>query len=96
MVKIATLICNKYCITIHIQSITETIMRTITNISLPPQMATFVEQTIATGKYASKSEFFRSLLRPLMDEWLTQEIEQSRHELASGKGKQLHSLRDLR
>lgn len=84
------------CITIHIQFITDTIMRIITNISLPSQMASFVDQTVATGKYASKSEFFRSLLRPLMDEWLAQEINQSHQELVSGKGKQLHSLHDLR
>lgn len=36
--------------------------RTI-NISVPPAMAEYVEQEVATGAYASVSDFFRTLIR---------------------------------
>ena len=71
-------------------------MRTIVNISIPAQLNTVVEKEVATGKYASKSEFFRSLLRSWMEAKLALELEESRKELKAGKGKILTSLSDLR
>lgn len=38
-------------------------MRQIINISLPASMAEFVEKSVKEGGYASKSEFFRTILR---------------------------------
>jgi len=38
-------------------------MRAIINISLPEPMAALIETAVASGKYSTKSEFFRSLLR---------------------------------
>lgn len=70
-------------------------MRTIVNISLPKQMAHFVEETVSSGRYASKSEFFRSLLRMWMENRLVEEVKESRNELKMGKGKLLKSLKDL-
>ena len=68
-------------------------MRNIINISLPQELSQIVDRTVSKGEYASKSEFFRHILRL----WLTgQEIEESRHELVKGKGKLLRSLKDLR
>lgn len=71
-------------------------MRTIVNISLPTQLNTVVEKEVKTGQYASKSEFFRSLLRSWMETRLAKELEESRKELKMRKGKLLTSLSDLR
>jgi len=71
-------------------------MRTIVNISIPAQLNSIVEKEVSTGKYASKSEFFRSLLRSWMEDRVVKELEESRRELTAGKGKILTSLSDLR
>jgi Arc/MetJ-type ribon-helix-helix transcriptional regulator len=71
-------------------------MRAIINISLPEPMAMTVERAVATGEYATKSEFFRSLLRNWSEQQLANELNQSRKELRLGKGKLLKSLKDLR
>lgn len=71
-------------------------MRTIVNISIPAQLNSIVEKEVSTGKYASKSEFFRSLLRSWMEERVALELEESRKELKAGKGKVLTSLSELR
>lgn len=71
-------------------------MRTIVNISLPPQLNLLVEKEVASGQYATKSEFFRSLIRSWAESKLALELKQSQKELKSGKGKALGSLADLR
>ncbi len=71
-------------------------MRAVVNISLPIQLDSIVEKEVASGRYTSKSEFFRSLLRAYLDGRLVLELEQSRKELKSGKGKLLRSLSELR
>lgn len=71
-------------------------MRTVINISLPAQLTSVVEETMASGEYASKSEFFRSLLRMWIEGKLSWGLEQSRSELKAGRGKLLKSLKDLR
>lgn len=71
-------------------------MRTVVNISLPIQLTNIVDKEVASGRYASKSEFFRMLLRSWMEGRLVVELEKSRDELKSGKGKLLKSLTDLR
>jgi Arc/MetJ-type ribon-helix-helix transcriptional regulator len=71
-------------------------MRAIINISLPEPMALTVERAVATGEYATKSEFFRALLRNWSEQKLAGELNQSRLELKQGKGKLLRSLKDLR
>ncbi|NOY35424.1 MAG: ribbon-helix-helix protein, CopG family [bacterium] len=71
-------------------------MRSVINISLPKSMAREVEKEVKTGKFASKSEFFRSLLRLWEEEKLLRAIRESEREFAQGKGKVLRSLRDLR
>ena len=70
-------------------------MRSIVNISLPVQLTNIVEKEVGTGKYTSKSEFFRMLLRSWIEGRLVLELEKSRDELKSGKGKLLRSLSDL-
>ena len=71
-------------------------MRTIINIFLPKQMAKTVDDTVKSGGFASKSEFFRHLIREWQEKRLLAELEQSRLEFASGKAKVLKSLKSLR
>ncbi|MFA6992552.1 MAG: ribbon-helix-helix domain-containing protein [Candidatus Gracilibacteria bacterium] len=71
-------------------------MRNILNISLPQEMVKQIKSEVKTGKFASTSEFMRHLIRLWNSEKLAQEIEQSRREIALGKGKILRSLGDLR
>jgi len=71
-------------------------MRQIINISLPPQLAKVVEDTVKSGQYASKSEFFRSLIRDWSEEKLLKELKASEKEIRQGKGTILKSLKDLR
>jgi len=63
---------------------------------LPQELASLVEKHVASGKYATKSEFFRHLLRMWLEGKLLQELNESRKELMAGRGKILKSLRDLR
>lgn len=71
-------------------------MRAILNISLPQAMSDVVDEAIVSGNYATKSEFFRNLIRMWMEERAIVNIENSRSEIRSGKGKVLKSLKDLR
>lgn len=71
-------------------------MRNVVNISLPEKMTGIVEKNVKEGHFSSKSEFFRMLLRLWIEGKLADEIEESRKELRGGKGKLLHSLKNLR
>jgi Arc/MetJ-type ribon-helix-helix transcriptional regulator len=55
-----------------------------------------IEFEVKVGGYASTSEFFRELLREWKKNNLLRELQQSRAEIAAGKGKVLRSLKDLR
>jgi len=71
-------------------------MREVINISLPKELNRSVEELVKKGKYATKSEFFRELLRLWIEGKILRELAESRKELASGRGKLLRSLKDLR
>ena len=71
-------------------------MRNIVNISLPKEMNQTVENIVRQGKYATKSEFFRDLLRMWLEGRILRELTESRKELIARKGKELKSLKDLR
>jgi Arc/MetJ-type ribon-helix-helix transcriptional regulator len=71
-------------------------MRNIVNISLPAELNREVEKAIKSGDFASKSEFFRHLLRLWKEEQVLRELRDSQREIAQGKGKTLKSLKDLR
>lgn len=71
-------------------------MRTIINISLPKELNNIVKRAIKRGKFATKSEFFRSLIRMWEEEQLLADVKESEREIRSGKGIKLKSLRDLR
>ena len=71
-------------------------MREEINISLTKELNRSVEELVKKGKYATKSEFFRELLRLWIEGKILRELAESRKELASGKTKLLRSLKDLR
>lgn len=71
-------------------------MREIINISLPKELNRKVEELMKKGRYATKSEFFRDLLRMRIEGKILRELAESRKELASGKRKFLKSLKDLK
>jgi len=71
-------------------------MREVINISLPKELNRAVEETIKKGNYSTKSEFFRELLRLWLEGKILRELAESKKELASGKGKLLKSLKELR
>ena len=68
-------------------------MRNIINISLPDMLVAEVEEEVKAGGFASKSEFFRHLLR---ERRFARELEHDQKDFKKGKGKILKSLRDLR
>lgn len=71
-------------------------MRNIINISLPKELNKEVEKAVKSGHYASKSEFFRDIIRLWREQKLLDEIIESEKEFVEGKGKVLRSLKDLR
>ena len=71
-------------------------MRDIINISLPQELAALVKKEVKEKKFASVSEYFRALLRSKLENKILANLNKSRKEIASNKGKILHSLKDLR
>ncbi len=72
-------------------------MRSIINISLPQELNQKVEGLVKKGRYATKSEFFRDLVRDKIEEHeVLLELRKSQEEIKQGKGKVLRSLKDLR
>lgn len=59
-------------------------------------MISIIDESVKSGRFASKSEFFRHLIREWQDNKLIRDLEQSRLEFVSGKAKVLKSLKDLR
>ncbi|MEK7535712.1 MAG: ribbon-helix-helix domain-containing protein [Patescibacteria group bacterium] len=70
-------------------------MRSVMNISLPKELAQDIERGVKEGKYASKSEFMRDLVRSWNQAQLVKELDKMRKEFIKGKGKLLKSLADL-
>jgi len=71
-------------------------MRKVINISLPEKLEEDVNKEIKKGNYASKSEFFRALLRDWQAGQLLLDVNKSRNEIKSGRGNVLISLKDLK
>ena len=71
-------------------------MREVINLSLPKALAQSVDDIVKKENYATRSEFFRALLRMWMEGRIISELAESRRELASGRGKVLKTLKDLR
>lgn len=71
-------------------------MRNIVNISLPKKTVAYVKKEARRRRYSSVSEFIRGLIRQYEEDKILAELEKSRREFREGKGKILHSLKDLR
>jgi len=71
-------------------------MRDVINISMPAEMVKNVNMEIKKGNFASKSEFFRHLLRMWNTQKLVQELKREQKEFRKGNYKILHSLRNLK
>ena len=70
-------------------------MRNVINISLPVNLTREVEKTVKKHHFASKSEFFRHLLREWMAGRLALELEEGHREYKAGKTKVLRSMKDV-
>lgn len=71
-------------------------MRNVVNISLPVELNYEVARAVDEGRFATKSEFFRHLLRLWFEGRLASELKESHKEMASGKRRLLRSFKDLR
>ncbi len=72
-------------------------MRSVINISLSERLNKEIEKMVKKGKYSSKSEFLRELVREKIEEDdLVRNVKISQEEIRLGKGKILRSLKDLR
>ena len=72
-------------------------MRSIVNISLSKELSIKLDSMVKKGKYSTKSEFVRDLIRDRMEyEDLVRSVRKSQAEFRAGKGKVLRSLKDLR
>jgi putative addiction module CopG family antidote len=71
-------------------------MRNIVTISLPKQLDEQIEKEVKSGKFASKSEFVRCLIRLWQEEQVLKDLRESKKEIAAGLAKELKSLKDLR
>ncbi|MEK7658393.1 MAG: ribbon-helix-helix domain-containing protein [Patescibacteria group bacterium] len=72
-------------------------MRSIVNISLSKELVSDLNKAVKKGKYSSKSEFLRELIRERIEqEDLLRRVRISQKEIKQGKGKILKSLKDLR
>jgi len=72
-------------------------MRDIINISLSKELSKELDKMVKRGKYSTKSEFLRNLIREkLEEEDLWKSVQRSEAEFKAGKGKILKSLADLR
>lgn len=54
-----------------------------------------VERGVKKGRFSTKSEFFRSLIRLWSEGKLAEELEAGRGELRRGRGKLLRSLKEI-
>ena len=72
-------------------------MRDILNISLSKELSEKVDSLVKKGRYSTKSEFLRELIRERIAEAdLLERLRKSQKEIALGQGRVLRSLKDLR
>lgn len=72
-------------------------MRSVINISLSKELDEKVNSLVKKGRYSTKSEFLRDLIRDkIEEEEVFKSLQKSQAEFKAGKGKLLRSLKDLR
>jgi putative addiction module CopG family antidote len=70
-------------------------MRAVMNISLPEQMAAFIDSEVESLNFSSRSEFIRNLIRNWQNERAVKQILKSKKDTDNGNYKILNSLSDL-
>lgn len=70
-------------------------MRQIINISLPQSMADLVNKEVKEKSYASKSEFFRYLIRDWSENETIKQVLKSKKQMKKGDKYLLKSFKDL-
>ena len=58
-------------------------------------MADLVEKEVKSGKFATKSEFVRNMIRLWNTHKLAEELKEAQKDFGAGKFKKLRSLKDL-
>jgi len=72
-------------------------MREVINISVTKDLNRAIDNLVKKGKYSTKSEFLRSVIRDkVAEDDMLRRLEISKKEILAGKGKVLKSLKDLR
>lgn len=72
-------------------------MREIINISVTKDLNRAIDVLVKKGKYSTKSEFLRDIIRDKIAETdLDYQIKRSKKEFKAGKGKLLKSFLDLK
>lgn len=71
-------------------------MRQIINISLPESMAKYVNNAVKKGQFASKSEYFRHLIRERFEDEAVNQVLESHRQMKKGKKILLKSFKDLK
>ncbi len=68
----------------------------MTSVVVPQKLRKEFSSALRKGRYESEEDFFADLLRLWKENRLLDELKTSRKEIASGKGKVLKSLKNLR
>jgi len=71
-------------------------MRDIVTLSLPKQLNNEIEKEVKSGRFASKSEFVRYLIRFWQEEKLAKEIAQSERDISAGRVRKVESLKEIK
>ena len=72
-------------------------MREVINISLSKDLSRAVDALVKKGRYSTKSEFVRDMIRAkIEEEEIWRDVQKSEAEFRTAKGKLLRSLKDLR
>lgn len=70
-------------------------MRKTVNISLTKELKEEVDKAVESGRYSSRSELFRDLIRLWKEEELLRELRESEKDIKEGNVHELDSLADL-
>lgn len=71
-------------------------MRDIVTLSLPKQLNREIEKEVKSGRFASKSEFVRYLIRFWQEEKLAKEIDRAERDIAAGRIRKIESLKEIK
>ncbi|MFB6212835.1 MAG: type II toxin-antitoxin system ParD family antitoxin [Candidatus Magasanikbacteria bacterium] len=68
-------------------------MRKTVNISLTEELKEEVDKAVESGRYSSRSEFFRELIRLWKEKKVLEDVHKSRKQIREGQGEELDSVK---